>query len=298
MSIGITGIGIVTPLGHEIRTVAERISRGERAFRVENFDVSQFASSDRLRRCPAITHFAVGATALALKSAGISANGENPRIGVIAAIAKGTLIYSRKFHAQFVQGGAKMVSPMLFPETVANAPASHVASVFGLTGPNATLLGDAAVAFNALAMARDFLEWNLADAMLVVAPHEHDRILEDAYARFRWLFKKIPFSEGAAAMMLTRERGNFGEILHVDRGFPWHNRAEIPKLLEKAAQNLPEKPRFVSVSDDEKLIFGEAFAAGALWQVLFALEKLSRGECALVKCAGLNEQVSAVLVKR
>ena len=318
MTVTITGIGVVTPLGLEVREVAERMARGERANRVGPIDAAQFVRSDRLRRCARVTHFAVAAAAQAVRDAGMSIGNEShPRVGVISAVSKGPIEYSRKFHAQFVRGGAKSVSPMLFPETVANASASHVASVLGLTGPNTTLFGDAAVGFNALAMARDILKWNLADAMLVVAPHEHDDIFEDAYRRFRWLMPKIGFSEGAAAMLLTRDRtaSHWGEIVEVDRGQPWRRRSEIPNLLAAApavssATRLQVPLNILSVSGDEKLSFpnaqrlcikdslGDAFAAGALWQVVFGLQRAQTHDNVLATCVGLNEQVSATLVRR
>lgn len=318
MTIHIQGIGIVTPLGLDAGEVAERMARGESGHRIGPLDAARFVPSDRLRRCARVTHFAVAAAAQAMRDAGLPA-GEaiHPRIGLIAAVSMGPIEYSRKFHAQFVGGGAKSVSPMLFPETVANASASHIASVLKVTGPNATLLGDAATAFNALAMARDLLQWGLADAMLVVASHEHDVIFEDAYRRFRWLFPRIAFSEGAAAMVLTRDSAGPGRgvIVKLDRGQPWQRRSEIPELLSAlpavtAATRLQPPLKWLSVSGEEKLPFptaqrlcvkdslGEAFAAGALWQVVMGLHRAQPHDNVLVTCVGFNEQVSAVLFQR
>lgn len=318
MRVCISGVGVVTPLGFDVAEVSRRMARGDRGQRVEGFDILEFTRSDRLRRSPPISLFAVAAAARALESAGgvlsdrgFSLGGLDPaRVAVIAAISKGAMIYSARFHAQFVKGGAKAVVPLLFPETVANAPASHVASVFGLSGPNATLMGDAAVAYNAIAMARDYLAWGLADAALVVAPHEYAQVMADGYARFRWVFRGAPFSEGAAALLLTREEARCGEILHVDRGFPYSRRSEISSCMAKALRDLPAEPDVVSVSGGETLPFrsagrvavkdslGEAFAAGALWQIVFGLDRAAPGQCVLSSCVGLNEQVSVVLARR
>ena len=41
--------------------------------------------------------------------------------------------------------GAQAASPLLFPETVFNAPASHLAAILGITGASYTLVGDGAV---------------------------------------------------------------------------------------------------------------------------------------------------------
>jgi hypothetical protein len=310
--VGIAGIGVVTPLGFDVDEVARRIARGERGNKVQNFDILDFTKSDRLRRSPPVSLFAVAAASRALDSAGLAPGSfDGARVGVIAAVAKGATLYSARFHAQFVQGGAKAVVPLLFPETVANAPASHVASVLGLQGPNATLLGDAAVAHNAIAMARDWLDWETADRVLVVAPHEHADILIKGYASFRRLFHIESWSEGAGALLLTRGEGPLGTIVHVDRGFPFRRRREIPALFESALRALPAEPAVVAVSGLEPSIpfasaprfaikdaLGEAFVAGALWQIVFGLRETPAGRHLLSTCVGLNEQVSVLMARR
>ena len=311
MRLGIAGAGVVTPLGCDIQEVAKRIAQGERGVRIEKFDILAFTRSDRLRRSPPVSLFAVAAASRALDSMTFSPTpGGDARFAVIAAVAKGATIYSARFHEQFVRGGAKAVVPLLFPETVANAPASHVASVLGLSGPNATLLGDAGVAFNAVAMARDLLAWDQADAVLVVATHEHAPVMAEGYARFRWIFRGAPFSEGAAAIVLTKDDCRQGEILHVDRGFPFVTRREIPGCLSAALAGLPAMPDIHSATGDEALPFpaaerfairaalGEAFSAAALWQVVFGLARARRGQTVLATSVGLSEQVSALLARR
>ena len=314
-NVGISGIGVVTPLGFDVEEVARRMAAGERAHKIEQFDILPFTTSDRLRRSPPVSLFAVAAAMRALQDAGLAPGSfDGSRCAVIAAVSKGAVLYSERFHGQFVKGGAKAVVPLLFPETVANAPARHVAAVLGLQGPNSTLLGDAAVAFNAIAMARDFLAWDLADSALVVAPHEHAAIMANGYARFRWLFRGPVWSEGAAALLLTRGEGSKGTILHVDRGFPYRRRGEIPGLMEEALRGLPADagpPTVVSVSGREPAppfpaarrvaiqdSLGEAFSAGALWQIVFGLQRTAPGERVLATCVGLNEQVSVLMARR
>jgi hypothetical protein len=186
--------------------------------------------------------------------------------------------------------------------------------VLGLTGPNATLLGDAAVAHNAIAMARDFLEWETADRVLVVAPHEHTELMAEGYARFRGLFRGARWSEGAAALLLARGEGREGTIVHVDRGLPFRKRSEIPALLGTALRALPCRarrdlpcrdasprnrsaecrPARVDVHD----ALGEAFGAAALWQIVFGLHATPPGKNLLSICVGLNEQVSVLMARR
>ena len=311
-SVGIAGAGVVTPLGADLTSVTARVARGERGERIHDFDILAFTPSDRLRRSPPVSLWAVAAAMRALEGAGLAPGSfDGSRVAVIAAVSKGPMLYSERVHGQFVKGGGKGVVPLLFPETVANAPASHVAAVLGLTGPNATLLGDAAVAHNAIAMARDFLEWKVADRVLVVAAHEHTALMGEGYARFRRLFRGIVWSEGSAALLLEREEGREGTIVHVDRGFPYRKRSEIPALFDAALKALPGTPRVVSVSGREppgfaatesrvaiKDALGEAFCAAALWQIIFGLRATPPRELLLSTCVGLNEQISVLMARR
>ena len=67
------------------------------------------------------------------------------RTALIFAISNGGVIYTKRFYHEVVESGAQAASPLLFPETVFNAPASHLAAILGITGASYTLVGDGAV---------------------------------------------------------------------------------------------------------------------------------------------------------
>src|SRR3712207_1201494 len=116
----------------------------------------------------------------------------------------------------------------LFPETVFNAPASHLAAILGITGASYTLVGDGAVGVLALKMAEDLMTGDAIDRCLVVGAEEADWLLCDAYSRWRLLRKAPPvepftntphgtiLSEGAGAVLLDSGGGAavaLGEIV-------------------------------------------------------------------------------------
>ena len=70
------------------------------------------------------------ASLAALRDAGLAPESLG-RCALIFAVSDGGVIYTRKFYDQVVREGAG--SPLLFPETVYNAPGSHIA----LMMPNA-----------------------------------------------------------------------------------------------------------------------------------------------------------------
>jgi 3-oxoacyl-[acyl-carrier-protein] synthase II len=266
----ITGLGLVTPLGLRTDEVWSRLCAGENGIRstirspvselsspcarVESFNVDEIVRTGRVRRSSAISHFAVGAAALALRDANLT---PHPRIGVIVAVSMGGVVYSRRFHQEFIQGGGGNVSPMLFPETVYNAPASHVAAVFGLTEVNYTLLGGASAALNAVAMGCDLLAAGMVDQCLVIAAEELDWIMVAAYMQYGMVARErngiaalSPFDrrrngllggEGAVAMVIesafgAHKRGvkPYARLRSCDRGFPFQGRRAMAGATGRA----------------------------------------------------------------
>src|SRR4051794_6030737 len=232
MSLAIAGMGWVTPLGTGIDSVWQRLLQGEEAsatsiseqlvdrvynvFRVPESGLKEI-SHPRLRRASAISRFAAVAGLHALESAGLKLESQNAdRIALVFAISNGGVVYTKRFYHQIVGTGAHAASPLLFPETVFNAPASHLAAILGVTGASYTLVGDGAVGLLALKMAEDLLENPTLDQCLVVAAEEADWLLCDAYHRWHLLRDRPPaepfespargtvLSEGAGAVLVNR----------------------------------------------------------------------------------------------
>ena len=107
------------------------------------------------------------------------------RTALIFAISNGGVIYTKRFFHEIVKSGAAAASPLLFPETVFNAPASHLAAILGITGASYTLVGDGAVGILALKMAEDLMANPELDRCLVVGAEEADWLLCDAYRKWR-----------------------------------------------------------------------------------------------------------------
>src|SRR5206468_2003715 len=149
MSLAIAGMGWVTPLGTGVDSVWEQLLQGEEAsattiseqsadrvysvFRVPESALKGI-SHPRLRRASAISRFAAAAGLHALESAGLKLESHSAeRIALIFAISNGGVIYTKRFYREIVTTGAQAASPLLFPETVFNAPASHLAAILGVT---------------------------------------------------------------------------------------------------------------------------------------------------------------------
>ena len=330
MSLQIAGLGWVTPLGSGISEVWQRLLTGEEptaemvsgaaghkqypVFRVSSRVLETLPSHPRLRRASAISRFAAAAGLSALRDAGLTVDEEAAkRIALVFAIANGGVIYTKRFYHDIVVSGAEAASPLLFPETVFNAAASHLAAIIGIAGTSYTLVGDGAVGLTAIRMAEDLLGKSELDYCLVVGAEEADWLLCDAYAKWRLLRSAPPIepfrepakgtvlSEGAGAVLLAREgflsierthpgtyyetRRNLGTAV---RGVLADMRADAEATivicsangtfidgaeLSAIRQELGDAPIYTP-----KPALGEGVGAGGVWQVIIGAQALRTNE--------------------
>jgi 3-oxoacyl-(acyl-carrier-protein) synthase len=328
MSLAIAGMGWVTPLGSGVDSVWQRLLQGHEAsattisekfgdrtysvFRVPESAIEGFGHP-RLRRASVISRFAAAAGLEALRAAGVKLDSQKAdRTALVFAISNGGVIYTKRFYRDVVDAGAQSASPLLFPETVFNAPASHLAAILGITGATYTLVGDGAVGLLAIKMAEDLIANEALDHCLVVGTEEVDWLLCDAYRRWRLLRSAPPIepfsrqrqgmilSEGAGAIVLGRDGSFTVECAHPGGYFT--KRAEAEKILERVVRALAETEidlvmssangTFVDQAEYRALervvpdavvytakpALGESVGAAGLWQVILAAQALHSAE--------------------
>src|SRR5881227_287313 len=303
MSLAIAGMGWVTPLGNGVDAVWERLVRGDEAsatqiseqfgdrsysaFRVPESALTGLAHP-RLRRASVISRFAATAGLEALQAAGLKVDPQNAgRIALIFAISNGGVIYTKRFYRDVVETGAQSASPLLFPETVFNAPASHLAAILGVTGTTYTVVGDGAVGLLAIKMAEDVMMDKSLDYCLVVGTEEIDWLLCDAYRRWRLLRSAPPIepfgkqkrgmilSEGAGAIVLARlprrSAAEAGEgSITIECAHPggyFAKRAEAEEILKRILRDLSQVEVDFVISSANGTFIDQA-EQGALQQVI------------------------------
>jgi 3-oxoacyl-(acyl-carrier-protein) synthase len=347
MSLSIAGMSWVTPLGSDVDDVWQRLLGGETApleilenehngarYLVRRVPTNTpFPSHPRLRRASAISRFAAAAGLAALARVKPAPS----RIALVFAVSNGGVIYTRRFYSEIVASGAQAASPLLFPETVFNAPASHLAAILGINGASYTVVGDGAVGVLALKLAEDLLASDDLDFCLVVGAEEVDPLVCEAYRQWRFLRnpdkpdgdRGMIISEGAGALLLDRSNDAGIEIEQITLGANFFRRSEVLARLKGVIAQLENGIGF-SVSSangtfidraeraalgnelplySPKVALGESVGASVLWQLIAAAQALKIGTLpgglelpansrALVLACGLNQQTGGLTLRR
>jgi 3-oxoacyl-[acyl-carrier-protein] synthase II len=268
MNFFIQGIGAVTPLGGTGQETWSALCRGERApstlFANGLADRSYFscpvplkfvsaaARQPRLRRSGTISLLGAAAGFDALGDAGLEPGGAlNATTAVVFAICSGGVNYTRRFYHEIVTQGAHGASPLLFPETVYNAAASHLAALLGVNEHSYTLVGDSSVGLEAIHFATELLSVQpKLDRCLVVGTEEADWLLADAFASWRMATSRdhfevygrsggTIFGEGAAAILIGRT--GVLAITSSSAGLPFHSFRESESAARKVFGSLGEE---------------------------------------------------------
>jgi hypothetical protein len=272
-----------------------------------------FLSHPRFRRASAIAHLAAGAALEALGLDGLPGNPFGADLGVILCSLAGCVSYSRRFYEEVLQDPAK-ASPMFFPDTVFNAPASHLAASLGATGPVCTLVGDNGAFLQGLALAADWITRGDVERCVVVGAEERDWIVADAVRLFE---RRAVHSDGAGALCLSCNRsGAIAELVCVTDSFSYtlnrgkqaaalQMRSQLPGFAPKeflclGTQRLPRADAaeaaawkdWTGLSFAPKQCLGEAFAASAAWQCVVACSAIQQFQvpASNVSVVGANQQ--------
>jgi hypothetical protein len=220
-TLSITGTGAVSPAGWGVPAMMAALASGaeiptteiERPLgdgvvftRVLKVPADAAASPkfSRLRRTSPISKFAAAAAmeAIGPERAQLSIEGKL-RVGVIFTLTNGCVNYSNRFFGE-VLNDPSVASPILFPETVFNAPSSHISAMIGSRSPNDTLVTDGSGFFTGIELAAEWLDRGDVDGVIIVASEEIDWLSAEALLHYSPEY--VP-AEGAAAIYLEATDG-------------------------------------------------------------------------------------------
>lgn len=325
----VCGLGAVSPAGWTVAAMREALDRGaplpiqplERPGWTKPLSSRlvpnpaqrlAFLGHPRLRRTSPVTHYAAAAALEAV--AKVRPGDDSTRsLGIIVCLQSGCVNYSYRFFDETLKDPTT-ASPLLFPETVFAAPASHVASLLGNAPLVYTLLGDPASFLQALALGAEWLEEKRVDACLVIGAEETNWLRADAL----WhLDHRAIISGGAGAVCLSLDPA-FSAGVELERITAVHTytatqprlqaalamRAELPagspeQLLCDGIGDSPrtDAPEIAAWRDwsgprlSPKRILGEGLVAAAAWQCVASCDAVAGGrfEAAITSLVGCNQ---------
>jgi len=185
--IVITGLGAVTPLGHDLASTWEALCSGKSgaapvakfdasafpvrfAAEVKNFDPALYMDRKIARRFDGYMHYAYAAVAEALRMAGLDKEKIHSlgadRCGMIIGSGIGGMQAFFEESEAFIKGGPKKVSPFFIPAMIPNMASGMLAIEHGLCGVNFSVSSACATGNHALFSALRFLR--AGDADLIV----------------------------------------------------------------------------------------------------------------------------------
>ena len=319
--IFVHGIGAVSPAGWGVPALSEALKNGEplpvqnlprpgweKPLCIRTVPVPSarpaFLAHPRLRRAGAMAQHTVASVLEALGGDAARVQAGRLRLGVIVCMMAGGVAYSRRFYEEVLREPAT-ASPLIFPETVFNAAASHVSAFLGAKEINYTLVGDDGTFLQGLALAAAWLANDRADGCVIVGAEEVDWIVADAVRLFQ---PRAVYSGGAGALYLKMDADSEVELAAITDSFIFTKEQTRAKAAARMKSQLPAGSANELLCDGgadsmiwsnwpgrrltPKTILGEAFVATAAWQCVSACRAISQNEspAANVSVVGANQQ--------
>ncbi|GIP36767.1 3-oxoacyl-[acyl-carrier-protein] synthase 2 [Paenibacillus sp. J31TS4] len=181
----VTGMGVMTSLGHDLDTFWSNLMEGKSGVSlVESFDVSEYPTriaasikdfnpedymdKREARRMDRYVQFAVAASQMALKDAGLNIKEDTDpeRVGVIVGSGIGGLSTWEEQHKILLEKGPKRVSPFFIPMMIANMGSGQISMMTGAKGPNSTAVTACATGTHSIGDSFKLIQRGDADVMI------------------------------------------------------------------------------------------------------------------------------------
>lgn len=182
----VTGLGIVSPVGSELEKAWGNITAGRSginhispdlfdasnfsvriAGNVKDFDASSYIKPKDQKKMDTFIHYGIGAGVDAMRDSGLEVTDENAeRIGVLMGSGIGGLETIERNYTSFMNSGPRKISPFFVPASIINMVAGNLSIMFGLKGPNMSIVSACATATHSIGDAARMIAYGDADVMI------------------------------------------------------------------------------------------------------------------------------------
>lgn len=180
----ITGVGIISSLGHDYATFKKNILAGECGIQplttidtsglmaknggeVRDFDAGKYVDPKAAGMMDRASQFAVAAAKLAIDDAKIDFRADDA-LGEATACIVGSGVGGQttqeEGYGRLFKDGATRLHPLTIPKLMVNAPASQVSMQFGLRGPSYVIASACASANHAIGVAYHYVKSGMSRA--------------------------------------------------------------------------------------------------------------------------------------
>lgn len=183
----VTGMGMLTSLGHDVESTWQAILAGKSGVdvvdhfdasdlsckicsRVKNFDTTAYMPEKEARKRDFFIQYGYAAAVQAIKDSGLVVNEQNAnRIGLAIGSGIGGLPSIERHHAILLESGPRRISPFFIPSALINMIAGIVSIEYGMKGPNIALVSACTTGTHNIGVAARTIAYNDADVMVAGA---------------------------------------------------------------------------------------------------------------------------------
>jgi 3-oxoacyl-[acyl-carrier-protein] synthase II len=180
----VTGIGMLTPLGNTVESTWDNLLKGKSGIRpidhfdpalfatrfaglLNDFDVEQSISRKEAKKMDLFVQYGVVAGIQALEDSGLEITEQNAtRIGAAIGSGIGGLGLIESNHQKMLNSSPRKLSPFFVPSTIINMISGHLSIMFGLRGPNISIVTACTTGVHNIGHAARMIAYGDADVML------------------------------------------------------------------------------------------------------------------------------------
>ena len=180
----VTGLGLVSPVGNTIQSAWDNLLAGKSgigtitkfdhsglsvhfAGEVKDFQIEDYISAKEARHMDTFIHYGIAAGTQAFVDSGLVITEENAeRCGVLVGSGIGGLPMIEETHTEYVERGARRISPFFVPGSIINMISGHLSINLKLKGPNLGAVTACTTGLHSLGLAARLIQYGDADVMI------------------------------------------------------------------------------------------------------------------------------------